>query len=264
MFNPILKNLKEVPNLLLILTPTLLLGMWACYDIVANYEHIKLIYFLLGYFVINIIGVTAGLHRYFSHRSFKASKWKERFMLWAAVIAGQGSPVWWVALHRGYHHRCSDTKLDHHSPIHGFWHSFILWMYRIRPEAVNFKYAIDCLRNPDVVWFSTHYNKVWVVSNLIFLIISWEFFLYFSIMAAFVTLVTYNITNSLNHTPGFGYTNFDTKDNSMNVWWLWPFVFGETWHNNHHAKPGRSYLGIKWWELDPAGTFIKMFQDRKK
>jgi stearoyl-CoA desaturase (delta-9 desaturase) len=107
-----------------------------------------------------------------------------------------------------------------------------------------------------------------MVSNFILLLISWEFFLYFSMLGSFVTLVTYNLTNSLNHYKKLGYTNFPTRDNSTNVPWLFPLVLGECWHNNHHARPGSSHFGSvvsgKWWEFDPSGTFIKIFQDSPK
>lgn len=263
MFNPITKNLKEIPDLLLVTIPMIALGVYGIIDLLLNYENLKLLYILLGYFCINIIGVTAGLHRYFSHRSFKAGKWKERLMLYFATLAGQGSPMWWVSLHRGYHHKSADTEKDPHSPIHGKIHSLILWMFRINPESISFKYSIDLLRNKDVIWFCKHYTKIWIISNLIFLLISWKLFLFFSMVPALITLVTYNLTNCLNHLKGLGYTNFETKENSQNVPWLFPLVLGECWHNNHHGKPGASHFGRKWWEFDPAGTFIKIFRDKK-
>lgn len=266
LFNPILQNLKEIPNLSIITIPTILLGLYACFNFVTDFTLLKLAYFILGYFVINMIGVTAGLHRYFSHKSFKVGKWKELVLLIASTLSGQGSPIWWVALHRGAHHRKSDTELDPHSPVHGFWHSSFLWMFRIKPDAVQFRYAVDLLRNKQVIWFSTHYTKIWLALNLMFLLISWDFFLYFSMMGSFITLVTYNLTNSLNHYSKLGYTNFATRDNSTNVPWLFPLVLGECWHNNHHARPGASHFGSdvsgKWWEFDPSGQFIKVFQDR--
>ncbi len=268
LFNPIIKNLKEVPNLSIITIPTILLGLYAIFSLITNFTLLHFLYFVIGYFVVNVVGVTAGLHRYFSHNTFKVSVWKERILLFAAVLSGQGSPIWWTALHRGYHHRGSDTTRDPHSPIHGFWHSFIWWMFRIKPDAIQFRYAVDLLRNKEVVWVSSHYTKLWILINAILILISWEFFLYFSMMASFVTLVTYNLTNSLNHYPSLGYTNFATRDNSTNVPWIFPLVLGECWHNNHHARPGASHFGSdvsgKWWEFDPSGSFIKLFQDRPK
>jgi len=259
LFNPILKNLVTVPNLTVITIPMIVLGTYGLYDIFTNFEYIKLIYLMLGYFYVNVIGVTAGLHRYFSHKSFKVGKWRERLMLSAAVLSGQGSPVWWVALHRGYHHSGSDTLKDPHSPIYGFWHSILLWMFRIKPDAISFRYAVDMLRNKEVVWVSTHYTKLWVLFNLVLVLISFKFWLFFAITASFITLVTYNLTNCLNHIPSLGYTNYETRDNSMNVPWIWPLVLGECWHNNHHGRAGNCHFKQKWWEFDPSGFFINHF-----
>lgn len=260
MFNPIIKNLKENLTLLIITIPTIILGFYSLINLFFNFNWILIWYFLMGYFFINIIGVTAGLHRYFSHKSFKTNKLFEIIMLYASNLSGQGSVIWWVALHRGYHHRNSDTTKDYHSPIYGFWHSFILWIFRINHNSVSFRYAVDVLKNKEAIWFSTHYTKIWLLSNILFALIDWNFFLYFSIMASFITLITYNITNSLNHNSKLGYKNFETKDKSINSPWLFPLVLGECWHNNHHARPGNHYFGIKWWEFDPAGLFIKIIK----
>jgi len=27
-------------------------------------------------------------------------------------------------------------------------------------------------------------------------------------------------------------------------------VFGEGWHNNHHAFPSSAFHGLKWWQVD--------------
>lgn len=262
MFLPITTNLKNNKSLLMITIPIILLGMYGIFDLVTNFTYTKLLLIALGYFVFNVVGVTAGLHRYFSHKSYKVSGWKETVLLYAAVLSGQGSPIWWAALHRGYHHRNSDKVTDPHSPVHGFWHSTFLWIFKIDTESISFRYVVDLLRNKKVLWFSTHYNKIFLISNLLFLLIGgWQFFIFFSMTACFITLVAYNITNSLTHIRSLGYINFETKDQSVNVPWLWPIVLGECWHNNHHARPGNIYYGQKWWELDPSGLFIHLFKD---
>lgn len=261
MFLPILKNLKTNLSLITVTLPIMILGIYGLVNLIIDFTFTKLLFALFGYFVITVVGVTAGLHRYFSHKSYRISEWKENILLYAAVLSGQGSPIWWAALHRGYHHRKSDTVNDPHSPIHGFWHSTVLWIFRIDTEAVSFRSVVDLLRKPNVVWFSTYYRSIFLLSNLLFLLIGWEFFIFFSMLPCFLALFTYNITNSVTHLKQFGYKNFETKDNSVNVPFLWPLVLGECWHNNHHARPGDSYFGKKWWEFDPSGLFIKLFKD---
>ena len=56
-----------------------------------------------------------GYHRFYSHRSFKATKLFEILTVIFTIPAAIGSPMAWAALHR-YHHRHSDTEEDPHSP----------------------------------------------------------------------------------------------------------------------------------------------------
>ena len=51
--------------------------------------------------------------------------------------------------------------------------------------------------------------------------------------------------NSASHI--WGYRNYETRDNSRNLWWTAPFL---GWHNNHHNNPSRFSTREKWWELD--------------
>ena len=39
--------------------------------------------------------------------------------------------------------------------------------------------------------------------------------------------------NSATHM--WGYRNYETTDDSRNLWWVGLLAFGEGWHNNHHA-----------------------------
>ena len=61
--------------------------------------------------------------------------------------------------------------------------------------------------------------------------------------------------NTLTHMVG--YRNFNTADNSTNIPILGYLMWGEGWHNNHHAHPNNPSFKEKWWELDVGGWFIK-------
>ena len=62
--------------------------------------------------------------------------------------------------------------------------------------------------------------------------------------------------NTLTHT--FGYRNHDTDDNSTNIPLLGFLMWGEGWHNNHHAKPGKWDFQHRWWEIDPSAWVIRL------
>jgi stearoyl-CoA desaturase (delta-9 desaturase) len=70
----------------------------------------------------------------------------------------------------------------------------------------------------------------------------------------FVHHVTWSI-NSVCHF--FGRRRFDTKDESRNVFWLALPSLGEAWHHNHHAFPSSAMHGLRWWEIDLSGLFIR-------
>src|SRR4051812_11916950 len=80
-------------------------------------------------------GVTMGLHRLFTHRSFQTSRPVEWVLMVLGSMSGQSSPCYWVATHRR-HHQLSDRPGDPHSPHAGhdgkgwwrrFWHAHYAW-----------------------------------------------------------------------------------------------------------------------------------------
>ena len=64
---------------------------------------------------------------------------------------------------------------------------------------------------------------------------------------------TYSI-NSLCHF--FGRRDFDTRDESRNLFWLALPTFGESWHNNHHAFPTSAAHGLRRWQIDVSAAVI--------
>ena len=63
----------------------------------------------------------------------------------------------------------------------------------------------------------------------------------------YVLHVTWMV-NSASHI--WGYRNYETTDDSRNLWWVGLLAFGEGWHNNHHAFQRMARQGHKWWEVD--------------
>jgi stearoyl-CoA desaturase (delta-9 desaturase) len=58
----------------------------------------------------------------------------------------------------------------------------------------------------------------------------------------------------------YGYRNFATDDCSTNNKYLWPFILGDAWHNNHHGNSVTKTTQVKWWELDPVRYIIKVIE----
>jgi stearoyl-CoA desaturase (delta-9 desaturase) len=64
--------------------------------------------------------------------------------------------------------------------------------------------------------------------------------------------------NSATHL--WGYRNYETRDESRNLWWVALASYGEGWHNNHHAHPALARAGHRWWEIDMTFWSIRFLQ----
>ena len=80
--------------------------------------------------------VTAGYHRYFSHKSFKLNRFWQFVFAFMAEATAQKGVLWWAANHR-HHHRYSDTDRDLHSPRKGFWWSHVGWILADKYKPTN-------------------------------------------------------------------------------------------------------------------------------
>jgi len=82
------------------------------------------------------LGITAGAHRLWAHRSYKA-KWPLRLILTLFnTIAFQDCAIHWARDHR-VHHKYSETDADPHNATRGFFFSHVGWLLcRKHPEVI--------------------------------------------------------------------------------------------------------------------------------
>ncbi len=79
-------------------------------------------------YFLRMFAVTAGYHRYFSHRTYKLARVPQFLLAFLAETSGQKGVLWWAAHHRE-HHMYSDTPQDVHSPVQrGFWWAHMGWI----------------------------------------------------------------------------------------------------------------------------------------
>src|SRR5437660_1466401 len=62
-------------------------------------------------YYVRMFGVTAGYHRYFSHRSYKTGRLFQFLLALLGTTCTQKGVLWWAAHHRD-HHRYSDEPED--------------------------------------------------------------------------------------------------------------------------------------------------------
>src|ERR1051325_294383 len=68
----------------------------------------------IALYVPRMFFITGAYHRYFSHRSYKTSRWFQFVLALGATFTAQKGPLWWAAHHR-IHHKKSDQPGDLHS-----------------------------------------------------------------------------------------------------------------------------------------------------
>lgn len=200
------------------------------------------------YFV-RMFGVTAGYHRYFSHRTFRTSRVMQFLLALVAQSSAQKGTLWWASKHR-HHHRYSDTEADVHSPRHdGFWHSHMGWIFVPQWDKTDFSAVPDLTAYPELVWLNKYEHVPTVaLMALCALIGGWS-----GLVVGFCwsTVATWHGTfmiNSLAHVHGN--QRYVTGDDSRNNWWLALITLGEGWHNNHHAYQRSTRQGFRWYEVD--------------
>jgi stearoyl-CoA desaturase (Delta-9 desaturase) len=228
--------------------------------------------FLLFY-LLTMLGVEVGYHRYFSHRSFQATRPIQILLAILGSMAAQGGVIFWVAHHRR-HHQYTDQENDPHSPhLHGqdprgrllgFWHAHLGWVLEgeISNSAV---FAKDLLRDP-VISSINRTQQIWVLMGLLLpaalnglIVGTWmgvlQGLLWGGLVRIFAGQQVVNATNSICHL--FGTRPFKSEGKSTNNIWLAIPSVGQSWHNNHHAFPSSAIAGLRWWQVDVGTWFIR-------
>jgi stearoyl-CoA desaturase (delta-9 desaturase) len=203
----------------------------------------------LGLYYLRMFGITAGFHRYFSHRGYKTSRAFQFVLALIGTLSVQKGVLWWAAHHRD-HHRWSDMPEDIHSPVQrGFLFSHVGWILCHRYDRTKVERIRDFASYPELVWLNQYYLIPQVAfAVLLFLVggvhaLVWGFF----VSTTLLWHGTFSI-NSLTHL--FGKKRYESKDESRNSLILALVTMGEGWHNNHHFYQSTANMGFFWWEID--------------
>lgn len=200
-------------------------------------------------YYVRMFGVTAGYHRYFSHRSFETSRAFAFLLGFLAETTAQKGVLWWASHHRR-HHKYADTPEDVHSPKQrGLYWAHVGWILARRWKEVEWERVRDLSRHPELRWLERWHlvPPVALAAGLLWAggthALIWGFFV--------STVLTWHGTftiNSLMHVVGR--TRYATGDQSKNSLILALLTMGEGWHNNHHHYQRAARQGFFWWEID--------------
>jgi stearoyl-CoA desaturase (delta-9 desaturase) len=203
-----------------------------------------------------MFGITAGFHRYFSHRAYRTSRAFQLVLAVLGTLSVQKGVLWWAAHHRD-HHRYSDGENDVHSPVQrGFWWSHVGWILSERYDATRPDRVKDLVRYPELRWLDRYGVVVPVIFAAVLFGVGglpallWGFFV--------PVVVAWHVTFSINSVAHvLGSRSYPTADDSRNNPLLAILTLGEGWHNNHHFYPTTANQGWFWWEVDVSYALLR-------
>ncbi|XP_031772767.1 acyl-CoA desaturase [Apis florea] len=115
--------------------------------------------------ILSSMGVTAGAHRLWCHRSYKA-KWPLRlYLMISQTLSMQNHIYEWVRDHR-VHHKFTDTDADPHNARRGFFFSHVGWlMVRKHPDVIKKGATVDMsdLEKDPIVVFQRRWYYILVL-----------------------------------------------------------------------------------------------------
>jgi stearoyl-CoA desaturase (delta-9 desaturase) len=201
-------------------------------------------------YVIRMFFITAGYHRYFSHRSYRMGRVAQFLMAVGGTTAVQKGPLWWASHHR-LHHRFTDLDDDVHSPRDGFWWSHVGWILSTKYKDTDLTTIKDFAAYPELrlverfAWVGP-----WVLALTCLAIGGWGGLVIGFFLSTVLLWHGTFLVNSMAHLVGRRrYATPDTSRNSMIIALV---TGGEGWHNNHPYLPASARQGFTWWEIDPT------------
>lgn len=238
----------------------------------------------LIFYTITGLGLTLGYHRLFAHRAFEVPKWLEHLIAICGYLAIQRGPIFWVSMHR-LHHRYSDVPgRDPHTPREGLLHVHFGWTQRRRRDVwekeLYRKLTPDLIHDRLYLFLDNEGRDYAAYFGLLFcsyiaggFVGALEqpgvrfdpynaacFFVWVGLLNRVAVLHAFGFINSLCHEVGTRPFKTPGDDASVNNVLVALLIFGEGWHNNHHAHPRSARHGLRWYQWDPAWYVIRLLK----
>jgi len=224
---------------------------------------------LYGYCMAGL-GTTVGCHRYWCHRSFKATTPLRLFLAAAQTASGQYPIFKWCRDHR-LHHKYSETPADPHDASRGFWFAHMGWMIEPEHPSVKEKQKLidlsDLDEDPIVQFQHQHYGLLFTIFVFI-LPISLNHLLFPELSLYQLWCLNFgwwlqsvhstSLVNSAAHLWGerpYDKGIFARQNPAVSL-----IAIGEGWHNYHHVFPW-DYKAAEEWPSLPIFNASTVFID---
>ncbi|XP_033123116.1 stearoyl-CoA desaturase 5-like [Anneissia japonica] len=216
-------------------------------------------------YLLNGLGITAGAHRLWAHRSYKAKLPLRIFLAACNCIAFQNSIFEWARDHR-VHHKYSETDADPHNAKRGFFFSHVGWLLvRKHPDVTNkgSRLKMDDLLADPVVRIQKKYYFIlmplmcFVLPTIIPTLWNESLWNAYFVAAVLRYCIALNCTWMVNSFAHFwGNRPYDKHINPAQNSFVAGLSLGEGWHNYHHTFPNDYRTGEFGWKLNPTTMLI--------
>ncbi|KAF7732108.1 hypothetical protein EC973_006363 [Apophysomyces ossiformis] len=251
-------HINWTQSILLISTPIL-----AIYGLLTTEAQTKTLLWAFLYYLITGLGITAGYHRLWAHRSYEASFLFQIVCCLAGSGAVQGSIHWWSRGHRA-HHRWTDSDKDPYAATRGFFFSHMGWMLIQRPKGrIGYADTEDLRKDALVRFQHKHYPSFALFMGFLFPTLvaaygwadPWGGFFYAGVLRLVLVHHATFCVNSLAHF--IGETTYDDVRTPKDHWLTALVTMGEGYHNFHHEFPQDYRNAILFHQWDPTKWLIK-------
>ena len=209
-------------------------------------------------------------HRYAAHRVCTMSPFWEKFFFVASFITQGSSYISAYAygiMHR-QHHVHTDTKEDPHSPKNSSNVFKMMWDTKVSynhiffeeiPIEEKYRKQLPQWQSFEKIAHNWFTRFVWIglyTSFWVYFATEWWHWIFLPMTIAIGSLQG-AVVNYFSHV--IGYRNFKLNNTSTNLLPFFDlFLWGESYHNNHHKYAGRPNHAIKWFEFDPMFPAMKI------
>lgn len=208
------------------------------------------------------ISITAGYHRLWSHKAYKAHPLLRWIFALGGACALQNDVFNWASDHRRHHQHVDDNDRDPYSAGRGFWFSHIGWILRTYPSGKrDFSNIKDLQQDPVLQFQHKHYLALVLFMNIA--VPAFLGFLGGDIIAGILLsgllrlVLSQHVTwliNSVAHM--WGRQTYSDKSSARDNPILALFTYGEGYHNYHHTFQWDYRNGVRWWQFDPTKWLI--------
>ncbi|XP_038060328.1 stearoyl-CoA desaturase 5-like [Patiria miniata] len=224
--------------------------------------------FAVGMSLCSGLGITAGAHRLWAHRCYKAKLPLRLVLAMFNCMAFQNDIYEWSRDHR-VHHKYSETDADPHNATRGFFFSHVGWLLvRKHPKVIEKGSRIDLrdlIDDPVVRYQRKYYLPLmtffcFVMPTIVPMYLwgesFWNAFCVPTVLRYCFLLNCTWMVNSAAHL--WGSQPYDRFINPAENRFVAFFAIGEGWHNYHHTFPWDYKAGEWGWRINFTTIFIDL------